>query len=151
MSEPTRKDVQHMRWCVEGARIFSTCAKAKYFATVLDSSGSVIGTGYNGGPKGVIHCEDGGCPRFLKETPARSNYDDCIAIHAEANALLHSNYAQVQGGTLVVNGPPCFTCAKLIVNSGLRRVVYLCDDSIPQWPRVENFLRDAGIELVPVD
>lgn len=96
------------------------------------------------------HCIDGHCPRMQEGSPSGSNYDRCIAQHAEQGALLWSDPSLRQGGTIIVNGPPCMTCAKLIASAGLRRVVCMGDPSYAAWSEVEGFLSMAGIEVVEV-
>lgn len=151
MAEPTAKDLKYLRWAMDGARVFSTCGKGKYMAVLVDTKGHVVGMGYNGGPKGMAHCEDGGCPRFGTQSISGGSYDNCIAIHAEANAFLHADQVACQGASLYVNGEPCFSCAKLIANSGVRRVVYLegARDDI-NWKQTVRFLEACDVELVPV-
>lgn len=140
-----------MTTCKQAALTFSTCGKRQYFAVILDSYGHVLGTGWNGGPPGAQHCNEGGCPRFSEGSAPGSNYDNCIAIHAEQNALLHSNYTDRRDGcTLLVNGPPCYGCAKLLVNGGITRLVYITDDSYVAWPQVAEFLITHGVKLVPI-
>lgn len=117
------KHEKYLQWAESGATIFSTCAKAQYMALVVDRYGIVVATGYNGVPSGFKHCKDGGCPRADTEQQGGS-YDNCSARHAEANALLFSSPQQRDGGTLYVNGLPCWECAKLIIDSGLIQVVY---------------------------
>jgi deoxycytidylate deaminase len=56
-------------------------------------------------------------------------YDDCYALHAEANALMAADRSTWQGGTIYVLGDVCFNCAKLIANSGLARVVVKVDQT----------------------
>lgn len=141
------KDMKYMIWAMHGAKLFTRCAKRQYMAIITSPQGRVIGTGYNGAPSGMKECTDGGCPRFLEGAEAGSNYDRCVSVHAEENALLFSDFQARQGGTLYVNGPPCFGCAKKIANSGLKRLVYIADDSYADWPRVQTFLETAGIEL----
>lgn len=143
-----RKAKQWMDLCVMAADTFSTCDRRHYFAFILDEHGHALSTGYNGGPKGFLHCTDGGCPRSSTPRVPGAVYDNCIAIHAEQNALLHADYSNIQRGTLIVNGPPCFTCAKLIVNSGLSTVVYKPDHDYLDWPNVQTFLETAGITLM---
>lgn len=151
----SRKDYQWMAWALQGAQIFSTCGKRQYMAIIVDEHGHVLATGYNGGPRGFEHCKDGGCPRFQQGSAPGSSYDNCIAIHAEQNALLHSDYTSrfsgARGATMYVNGPPCYTCAKLIANGGISRLVYIPDESYAAWPEVEAFLRRAGVRLVEID
>lgn len=142
----SRKDRQYLQLCIESAKIFSTCSKRKYAAVLVDQKGHIVGMGYNGGPSGFTHCEDGGCPRLLDNSPNGTNYDNCIAVHAEANALIHSDYSS-SAYKLYVNGPPCFSCAKLIANSTIKHVYCLEDIAYQQWDKVRSFLLQAGIEV----
>lgn len=139
-----------MNLCFQYASTFSTCGKKKYSAMLIDAHGHVVGTGYNGGPSGFDHCEDGGCPRYVEDSPPGSNYDNCIAVHAEQNAFLHSDYSS-HPLKMYVNGPPCFTCAKLIANSTVKQVFYFEDSSYKNWIDVESFLHKAGVETIKVE
>lgn len=143
-------DRQWLMTCVRSAEIFQTCSRRAYFSIILDENGMVAGTGWNGVPSGQKHCIDGGCPRVSSPSEHGSSYDNCNSIHAEANALLHSdwtNRSNGDGSTLYVNGPPCFSCAKLIANSGVKRIVCLSDDNYPDWPRVKQFILACGIRI----
>lgn len=135
------------------AKQFSTCAKRQYAAIVLAPNKRVAGFGYNGSPPGVPHCTDGACPRLHTNSAAGSNYDTCIAQHAEAGALLWSDASMRIGGTIIVNGPPCMGCAKLIASSGLTRLIYKIDPEYvyEQWPIIDKFLSDAGIVSIGVN
>lgn len=133
--------------CDELAKLFSTCSRRQYFAVVLAPNKRVAGIGYNGGPPNTQHCIDGGCPHANDGSTPGLSYDNCIAQHAEAGALLWSDVALRQGGVLVVNGPPCFGCAKLIASSGVARVVCYEDSNYTQFMDVATFLMRAGIEL----
>jgi dCMP deaminase len=144
------KNKQYMQMCIETARIFSTCGKKKYAAVLVDKNDHIVGVGYNGGPRGFQHCEDGGCPRFKEMSESGSSYDNCIAIHAEANALLHANYIS-SPKKIYINGPPCFSCAKLIANSTLESVYYLHSDEYSQWESIEDFLHKAGVATIRID
>jgi dCMP deaminase len=147
----TARDYKWMKHCVDGAATFSTCAKRQYMCYLVDQHGFQVGAGYNGVPSGFVHCFDGGCPRLTQGSPAGSNYGNCLSVHAEANALLHSDYTARRGGvTLYVNGPPCWDCAKLIANASVNRVVYVEDKAYADWPRVEGLLEQAGIVVVGV-
>lgn len=141
------KDHKYLEFCDYGAQLFSTCAKRQYFAVVLDVSGRVVGTGYNGAPSGATHCTDGGCPRLGDQSASGSLYDNCVSNHAEANALMYSDFTARQGGTIVVNGTPCWGCAKLIAGSGLKRLVCLYDPTYEDWPRARAALDGWGIEV----
>lgn len=132
------------------SKIFSTCLKKQYAAILVDEYGHVVGMGYNGGPAGMPHCKDGYCPRLKDNSPNGSLYDNCIAIHAEANALLHSDYSS-RPKKIYVNGPPCFSCAKLIANSTIEKVFYLNDKNYLDWDNVSSFLQQCSVQLVGVD
>ena len=146
----SRKDMQYMQLCIEASKIFSTCAKRKYAAVLVDQLDHIVGIGYNGGPRGSVHCEDGGCPRYIENSENGSNYDNCIAIHAEVNAMIHSNYSS-NPKKIYVNGPPCFSCAKVIVNSTITEVYYLYDSSYKNWDSVKKFLYDNKVNPIRID
>lgn len=123
------KDDKWLRWCIAGAQLFSTCSKKQYMSIIVDKFGVINATGYNGSPSGFQHCDEGGCPRAINNAPSGTPYDYgdglCYSNHAEQNCLSVSDPFKRQGGTIYVNGQPCFNCAKLIVNSGCGKLVYL--------------------------
>lgn len=132
-----------MKLCFAGAKIFSTCAKRQYFCILTDDNNIIVGTGYNGGASGELHCNRGGCKRYLEGSPAGSNYDNCISVHAEANAFLHGD---IQRATkLYVNGTPCYSCAKLIANTNLKEVIYIQDYSYTQLDLALDLFKRRGI------
>lgn len=144
----------HEQWielCEAGGRIFAKCTRRGYFSIVLSASGRVLGTGYNGAPVGVRNCTDGGCPRSSSDVAHGSPYGNCVAVHAEANALLHSDRSAREGGTLYISGPPCWDCAKLIASSGIKTVVYKEDEAYADWPKCQALLESVGINLVSCD
>lgn len=133
------------------SRIFSTCSKRQYFSVILGENKRLISQGYNGSPPGYPHCNEGYCPRAQENSPSGSAYDNCIANHAEANALLWADPRSRQGATLIVNGPPCFSCAKLICSSGISRVIGYTDKNYAQIADVEKFFKDNSVNLVLVE
>lgn len=117
---------------LEIAKIVSeraTCSRRKVGA-VLVQDNRIIATGYNGAASGAVHCIDGGCPRgklSYEDAPAGADYNTypCVAIHAEANALLRAGHAASKGGTLYVTTAPCQQCWNLIQAAEVGRVVIL--------------------------
>lgn len=103
------------------------CTRRQVGAVIVDADHRILSTGYNGAPSGKPGCLSfGACPRGRKdydEVKALSAYDDCIAIHAEANALLYARTSLV-GATIYVTCKPCNDCAKLIAGSGIVRTVF---------------------------
>jgi len=144
-------EIKWLESCDLLAPKFSTCSKRQYFSVVLAPNKRVAGVGYNGSPPGMAHCTDGACPRAQEGSAPGSSYDNCISQHAEQGALLWSDPALRQGGTLIVNGPPCMGCAKLIASSGVSRLVHYTDASYDAWTSVLKFLGDAGVVVVGVD
>lgn len=145
----------YLEWVRLGAPLFRRCTRRQYLALVLSADGRVVGTGRNGAPAGALNCTDGGCPRGLTEPGVvthGSGYGpgagQCVAVHAEINALLYSDRAARKGGTIVVNGPPCWNCAVAIAGSGLRTLVYSHDPEYADWPAVEEFLTTQKIGLI---
>jgi dCMP deaminase len=96
-------------------------------AVLVNARNEIRGTGYNGSPAGLPGClTDRACPRgrlSYDEVPADSDYSNCIADHAERNALRHSRPEDLKGATLYVTRPPCPSCTTLINACGIVRVV----------------------------
>lgn len=100
---------------------------------LLDRSGHVIATGYNGVASGLPHCNEYGRHVSTKDypnacaaadAPSGQSLDGCQAIHAEQNALLQCREVrEIQ--TAYVTASPCMTCTKLLLNTGCKRIVYL--------------------------
>lgn len=110
----------------------SACGRAQAGVVIVDATQRIIATGYNGPPAGIRLGELRGCaawcPRGASGPLADPrNYDDCVAIHAEQNALMFCDRRDRLGGTLYVTTSVCVTCAKLVSNSGLERVVVAAD------------------------
>ena len=113
--------------------------KRRQVGAILVKDKMIISDGYNGTPSGFENvCED------------ENNVTKPYVLHAEANAITkvaRSNNSS-EGATLYVTSSPCIECAKLIIQAGIRRVVYA--DSYRLSEGVELLMR-AGIELISVD
>jgi dCMP deaminase len=127
----------------------ATCSRRKHGAVIVKDR-RIVATGYNGGPSGYPHCEDGACPRAASESPQGHDYERCIAIHAEANALLFSSPEEREGASLYCTGAPCFGCAKLIANSGVSEVV-ASGGRYEGWQQVRDFLLRCGVRVRVLD
>ncbi|KAI8323145.1 hypothetical protein GQ54DRAFT_121046 [Martensiomyces pterosporus] len=104
----------------------ANCMKRKV-GCILVKDNQIIATGYNGTPKGITNCNEGGCPRCNAGTPCGVSLDHCLCIHAEENALLEAGRGRVrnaEGVVLYCNTCPCLGCAKKIVQVGVKVVVY---------------------------
>lgn len=100
------------------------CIRAQHGAVIVRNR-RIISTGYNGSPAGGASCLAGECPRGLLSKaelpPNHADYSNCIALHAEQNAIA---YAREPGDTIYITGEPCDMCTKLIKAAGIERVVY---------------------------
>lgn len=87
----------------------------------------IITTGYNGAPAGIKSCmEKGECLRKKLGIASGTKHELCYAVHAEQNAIVQAAKLgiSIQGATLYCTHQPCVICAKMIINSGITRVVY---------------------------
>lgn len=133
----------------------SRCSRAQMGAVIVSADQRIAATGYNG-PAATFPCEgecSEWCPRAQGTAPLDTFYDACPAIHAEANALLYVDRSRVEGGTIYITSPPCMQCAKLVSNSGVRRVVCMigADDQHRQPLIAINYLRQCGLEVRSID
>lgn len=95
-------------------------------AAVLVKDRQIIATGYNGTPRGVRNCSEGGCARCAGTAASGASLGDCVCCHAEENAITQAAYhgTAVRGATLYCSLSPCLLCVKMIINSGIAEVVY---------------------------
>jgi len=106
----------------------SNCMKRKV-AAIIVSDKRVISTGYNGTPRGTKNCNEGGCPRCNNLAQSGTALDECLCSHGEENAIVQASYhgVSVKNATIYSTFAPCLMCAKMIINSGIREVVYNMD------------------------
>jgi dCMP deaminase len=125
----------------------STCLRRQVGA-LLVSGRRILATGYNGPPQGLKHCgELGGCYREKMGIPSGQRQELCRAVHAEQNAVIQAaiHGVALQNVTLYCTTQPCVTCAKILINANVRRIVYAGD--YPDEFAAE-LLEEAGVELV---
>ena len=128
----------------------SNCVKRKV-GVVITLDRRIISTGYNGTPRGVRNCNEGGCPRCNSFAPGGTSLGECLCSHAEENAITQAAYhgVSVRGATLYSTLCPCLMCTKMIINSGVVVVVYNADYPIGDISLV--LLRDAGVRVRQLD
>ena len=124
----------------------STCLR-RHVGAVIVKDRMVLSTGYNDTPRGLRNCGDGGCARCASDAAAGTGLDTCLCLHAEQNAIIQAAYhgVAIAGGAIYCTHQPCLTCAKMVVNAGLVRIVYAAP--YPD-PVAEQLLHDASVELV---
>ncbi len=103
----------------------STCLRRKVGAVIVRDK-HIISTGYNGAPKGVRHCSETGCLREKLKVPSGQRHELCRGLHAEQNAIIQAALYGIStdSGVIYCTNQPCVICAKMIINAGIRKVVY---------------------------
>ena len=124
----------------------SNCIKRKVAAVIVKDR-RIISTGYNGTPRGVQNCSEGGCPRCNSFEPSGKALSECLCSHAEENAIVQSAYhgVAIKGATLYTTFSPCLMCTKMIINAGLTHVTYNVE--YPMSDLCFKLLKEAGIEV----
>ncbi|MFY8077389.1 MAG: deoxycytidylate deaminase [Flavobacteriales bacterium] len=129
-----RYDLAYLRMAKEWAKL-SHCTR-KQVGALLVKNGVIISDGYNGTPSGFPNT----CENEIGET-------HWYVLHAEANAILKvaKSTNNAQGSTLYITLSPCKDCCKLILQSGITRMVYL--DAYKDTTAID-FLKNSGVEVV---
>jgi len=123
----------------------ATCPRRAVGAVIVRDK-RILATGYNGAPSGLPHCPEGGGTTEWPGGCLRAGH--CIrALHAEQNALLQAAKIGIacEGSTIYVTCQPCNACAKMIINAGVKRVIY--EGDYPDEFSKELF-RDAKLEVL---
>jgi len=142
----------------------SRCVNRQVGCIIVTAQNRPMAVGYNGPPANLITtlithfgieaipvsegCTSW-CPRGGSNDRGPS-YSNCVSVHAEANALLFADRRDYEGGTIYITNFPCWDCAKLVANSGIRRVVTLKtseDDHVDITP-MYDLLKGCGLEIV---
>ncbi len=107
---------------------WSSCYQPnRQIGAVIAKDKRIITTGYNGAGAGIKSCKERGeCLRRTLNIPSGTRAELCYAIHAEQNAIIQAAKlgVSIDGATLYCTHQPCVICAKMIINSGIKRVVY---------------------------
>ena len=124
----------------------STCLR-RHVGAVLVKEKRILATGYNGAPAGLRHCEEVGCLRQNASIPSGERHELCRGLHAEQNAIIQAAYhgISIAGSTLYCTNKPCVICSKMLINAGIKKVIYEegYDD-----PLADQMLAEADIEIV---
>lgn len=128
------------------AALRSNCIKRKVAAVIVRDY-RVISTGYNGTPRGIKNCNEGGCPRCHTFGKSGEQLDECLCAHAEENAIAQAAYhgVKIAGSMLYSTYSPCLRCTKLIINSGISEVVYSLAYPMEKIPM--SLLNEAGVKI----
>lgn len=131
---------------VELVKDRSTCLRRKVGAVIVKDK-RILATGYNGAPNGCLHCEEVGCLRKKLGIPSGERHELCRALHAEQNAIVQAakHGISIDESVIYVTAQPCVICSKLIINAGIKKVIYKGEypDEISM-----QLLEEAGIDVI---
>lgn len=123
----------------------STCLR-RHVGAILVKDKRILATGYNGAPSGIKHCEEAGCLRENTSVPSGERHELCRGLHAEQNLIIQAAYhgIQINGSILYCTNKPCVICTKMIINSGIIKLVY---EEGYNDPLSDQMLDEAGLEV----
>ncbi|KAI6716052.1 hypothetical protein JHW43_001436 [Diplocarpon mali] len=123
----------------------SNCMKRRVGCVIVEDK-RVISTGYNGTPRGLKNCADGGCPRCNEGQGSGVGLGTCLCLHAEENALLEAGRGRIRQGTILYcDTCPCLTCSIKITQVGISEVVYSQGYSMDG--ETADVFKQAGVRL----
>jgi len=123
----------------------STCLRRAVGAVVVKDK-RMLTTGYNGAPSGTRHCSETGCLREKLKIASGERHELCRGIHAEQNAIIQAalHGVSIKDSMLYCTNLPCSICAKMIINAGIRKIVY--ESGYADDLSIE-MLTEAGVEI----
>lgn len=128
---------------------WSSCFQTnRHVGAVAVRDKRILTTGYNGAPSGIDSCaERGECLRRVKNIASGTMQEVCYAVHAEQNAIIQAAKLGVslEGATMYVTHQPCVICTRMIINSGIKKVIY--KNGYPDPFALELF-KKSDVELV---
>jgi dCMP deaminase len=131
----------------------SQCSRRRVGAVLVQGK-KLLGTAYNGAPMGVQDCSEAGCMlveefevKLVDGNEQMVRKQRCIrTIHAEQNLLLFTDRSDREGSSVYVTDQPCWTCANMLANSGIKEIVY--HRAYPKdSDKVNALMTDCGIVL----
>lgn len=143
----TKWDKRFLEMACNVANWSSCFQQNRQVGAVIAKNKRILTTGYNGASCGIESCKDKGeCLRRKLNIPSGTRHELCYATHAEQNAIVQAARMgiAIEGATLYCTHQPCTICAKLIINSGIKRIVY--KEGYPDDFSLQ-LIKEAGVEL----
>ena len=144
-------DVRFMQMARLVASWSSCYQENRQVGAVIVKDKRILTTGYNGAPSGLVSCKDKGeCLRKKLNIASGTRQEICYAVHAEQNAIVQAAKMgiSVNGATIYVTHQPCSICTKIIINSGIKKVIYR--EGYPDDFSMHLFA-EAGVEIIKFD
>ncbi len=153
MSEATKKENRRPSWdeyflqLADSVASRATCDRGRSGCVIVKDR-QILVSGYVGSPRGLPHCDDVGhlMKKVVHEDGSVTQH--CMrTVHAEQNAITQAARRGIalDGGTLYCRMTPCRTCAMLIINCGIERVV--CERKYHAGAESEAMFKEAGVQL----
>ena len=143
----TKWDERFLKMAEEVATWSSCFQENRQVGAVIAKNKRILTTGYNGASAGIMSCKERGeCLRRKLNIPSGTRHEVCYATHAEQNAIIQAAKMgiSIDGATLYCTHQPCVICSKLIITSGIVRIVYR--NGYPDDFSLQ-LLREAGVEI----
>ncbi len=144
-------DQRFMDMAFEVAKWSSCYKENRQVGAIIVKDKRIMTTGYNGAGAGIKSCKERGeCLRVKLNIASGTCQETCYAIHAEQNAIIQAAKMgiAIDGATLYCTHQPCSICAKMIINSGIRRVIF--KEGYPDAFSMQMF-NEAGVEVIRFD
>lgn len=124
----------------------ATCVKRQVGAIIVKDN-HMLASGYNGSPKGFVHCTEETCIRKQMNVPSGQRHELCRGLHAEQNAIIQAavHGVKIDGSTLYCTYQPCVICVKMMINAGIVRLVY--EGGYPD-ELASQMLKESNMEVV---
>ena len=132
----------------------STCLR-RHYGCVIVKNDEIISTGYNGAPRGRKNCDDlGFCYREQMDIPRGERYELCRSVHAEQNAIISASRNELIDADLYMVGinaktgeiepksTSCMMCKRVVINSGIKRVIVREPEDKYTIYNVEDWISD---------
>lgn len=127
---------------LDALKLRGTCPRRQCSALIIDERHHLLSSGYNGGPSGIANCFESPCGGQDDE---KGDTRNCIALHAEENAVLHLEGNARNAHTMYCTNLPCFHCSKIVAQTSIIKVIYR-DDYADK--RGLDLLNKKGLEII---
>lgn len=120
-------DIRFMQMAETVAEWSSCFQENRHVGAVIVKDKRIVATGYNGAPAGIKSCaERGECLRRVRNIASGTMQEVCYAVHAEQNAIIQAAKLGIplDGAVMYVTHQPCVICTRMIINSGIKKVIY---------------------------
>ena len=122
----------------------STCLRRQVGAVIVKEK-RLLTSGYNGSPRELAHCAEVGCIRQASGVASGERHELCRGLHAEQNAIIQAalHGVAIEGAKIYCTHQPCSACTKMILNAGLKEIIY---ENEYNDPLSQQLVSEAGIK-----